>query len=210
MDDTGLFGAELLLLLCTLAAVIGLAGQYAPMEAARRYNKVWPLIMVSGILGVGAADAAIFVISRSILDDQQTEIAALHRRAAEMELEATRLKQPRSITAQQHAALTQCLGPAPKGTVIMEPKAFDQEPEQFSAQIQNVLKETGFTVQVADQPTLGWNQPGVFIMVKDPDHPPPQAGSVQKCFGDVGITMPGNVSDKVPDGAIVIGVSTKF
>jgi hypothetical protein len=118
---------------------------------------------------------------------------------------------PRAIPADKREELITLLRAAPKGQVFVVPKKFDEEAEQFAKQIADALKDGGFDVpEWTGKAALGWGISGTFLLLKDLEAAPPHTFGVQTAFIKCcEMTFLAYKNDDVPDGSIVIGVSSK-
>jgi len=128
-------------------------------------------------------------------DDLKAKADMAMKRAEAVEAKT----KPRQITADQKKQLLDLLVKGPKGPASVRSDFFDVEASQYAHQLSDVLKEAGFEIQEYKQTssdgkggvTLTIGQAGVFILAKDISNVPAHAASVQSCFSQVGITMPG-------------------
>jgi hypothetical protein len=152
----------------------------------------------------------------------ERDAAEANERAAELEAKAAQLqldlekeraaRLPRNISAQNRARLLACLRAGPKGPVIVVPKTFDEEAEAYANQIFQVLRDAQFEIRpLTGQRPLGFGSAGAFMFVSDMSHPPPHAGHIQGCFGQIGVELAGygNPKDVTDPTVVVIAVSSK-
>jgi hypothetical protein len=118
---------------------------------------------------------------------------------------------PRGIPLDKRDDLIALLKTSLKGTVFVVPKMFDEEAGEFAKQIISVLKDAGFDVpEWTGKGALGWGVPGAFLLMKNLESPPPHTVGVQQAFIKCcGMTFLAYKNDDVPDGAIIIGISSK-
>jgi hypothetical protein len=140
-------------------------------------------------------------------------VAALNERAAAAELEITKLEAPRTLTPSEQSKVADLLKGAPKGPVAVLPAFTDStDAHAFAASIKETLTQAGFS-PIDNVPDLGvilgWGAPGQFLMVKDMDHPPPDAVAIQRAFATVDVFLPPQSEGKLNDpNMVVIGVSS--
>jgi hypothetical protein len=146
------------------------------------------------------------------------ETAKANERTAELKLALEREiaeRQPRTISANQHAAIVQYLrNVSPKGEIVVGWKLFDEEAEQFAKQIIFALNEAGFAAKEGNGP-LSFGQKGAWIIVRDlkaAQTAPTPIGAVQGAFRDIlHIDMQGVPrADAFPDlGEFVVAIGGK-
>ena len=142
------------------------------------------------------------------------EAAKANERAAELRLELDReiaARKPRTISAEQRAALVEMLKPDRifKGKVSIN-AAMEAEAMQFADQIESVLKEAGFDVKQVDfgERAITFNMPGQWIVIKDLNHQPRHGGPISKAFQNVGINFVPQVKPETADDLVVIEISS--
>jgi hypothetical protein len=95
--------------------------------------------------------------SREWVSDLQHQVAT-----AEQKLK------PRAITPEQKEVLLTCFAAIPKRPVTVVPKAFDNEAEDYAAEIADVLQSAHFEVRLHQGPRpFGFSQSGIFAVFKD-------------------------------------------
>jgi len=139
--------------------------------------------------------------------------AKANEHAAELKLALDReiaARQARTITGDQHDALVAALRSVEKCPVFVLAKRFDEEAEGYAVKISAVLKDAGFeTPEWRWQSAMGFGVPGVVIFVKDSQHPPLAAVAIQRAFQTIaGVAMFGAEKADLPDGTILVGVSS--
>lgn len=119
---------------------------------------------------------------------------------------------PRSINHEDQRKLLTILKSAPKGRVVVVPKVFDEEAENYAAQISNVLKDAGYTIEPwKGQRPFSFSRSGAFIWVRNMSKPPMHAAGIQHAFKGIGVTLDGYGNpDVVPDtDTVIIAVAVK-
>lgn len=97
----------------------------------------------------------------------------------------------RSLNSAQKAALIDKLKVLPKGTIFVRSNLMDGEAEQFAAELTEVLKSAGYSILQAYSEMISVNQPGVFMLVANPEDPPNHAVPLYNAFKEVGIPIKG-------------------
>ena len=141
---------------------------------------------------------------------QQTLLELERERVARLKLEEK--LRPRNITQEERQKLLGLLANGPKGRVFVVPKTFDEEAEEYAAQIKTVLKDSGYAVEEwKRRRPFSFGRSGAFMWVKDFSNPPVHAAHIQHAFKEIGVTLDGyGNTDVVPDqDTVVIAVGAK-
>ena len=129
--------------------------------------------------------------------------AALEKEAAEARLKLAQITMPRHLTPEQIQKLKPLLMAIPnKGKVVVKGRWPDEEALSFTTQISEIMSDAGFEVVETQsaQRLLTLGNVGVNIVVRDINHAPPAAPTVQAAFKEVGLDMPGmSVPAQVPE-----------
>jgi hypothetical protein len=136
--------------------------------------------------------AAVGYLIERIGDDAIIE--ALVERASIAETGLKAVTTPRVITPDQHAKIVLCLKDGPKGPVSLKPGFLDQDAQPLAEEIGKMLDEAaGFPrpTNATNGVLMKWQQPGIFLVVNNPERAPIQATTIQKCFKAAKIEMPG-------------------
>jgi hypothetical protein len=155
--------------------------------------------------------AAKFDSDRVTIEKQAEEIRSTNfvLQARVLELEAK--VHPRTITDTQREMLVKCFAIKPKGEVAVQSDFFDTEASTYAGRISDVLKSAAFvTTDLAQtgRVVFSLGQPGVFILVKDVNHAPFHARTIQDCFSEIGVSVLGKSVDWLtsPSNCVVIWV----
>jgi hypothetical protein len=139
--------------------------------------------------------------------------AEADERARKSELELVKIQTPRTLTAEQQAAMVKILAPASKGPVaVFSPFLESTDAKAFAKSIEETLKKAGFEISDVPTPlknTLSFDQPGARMFVHDESNTPPHAFPVQLAFAAIGMYLAGDIKpDDAPPGMVVIAVSS--
>lgn len=124
-----------------------------------------------------------------------------------------KLQAPRTLTPDQQSEIVKRLQSGPKGPISVVSSVLDSTDAKLLAEsIKEALGKSGFTL--SDRPKslggiLAWDRPGAWILVKDLDHPPPHAASIQRAFAAIGIFLEGLPKPNELDAdTVVIAISS--
>jgi hypothetical protein len=137
----------------------------------------------------------------------QLERELENERAQRLALEEK--QKPRSLNAEQRAALLTCLNASEKGAVYIRHGYFDTEGKLYAKQIGDLFREAGFDIKEFKTGNLGWSELGIFMIVRDLATAPAYAVSIQRCFMANGINLIGYAIADHPEGEVSIGVGAK-
>jgi hypothetical protein len=141
---------------------------------------------------------------------KEAQLNLERERVARLKLEA-KLK-PRGINQEDRQKLLIELRHAPNGCVFVVPKVFDEEAEDYAAQIASALKDAGYTIeQWKGARPFSFGRSGAFIWVKDISKPPPHAAAIQHAFKEIGVTLDeyGDANIVLDNDVIIVGVGAK-
>lgn len=143
-------------------------------------------------------------------------------RLTESELEATKIKTaeltqqlaPRSLTDNQQAVFFSFVENKPKGRVTFACAGNDKEASAFTIIIQDLLTKAGYDVApgMAMFISTGSGAIGIRMTIKNPDHQPPHAATIQKGFEAIGIPAPISIAasiSPIDDNSVTIYVGSK-
>jgi len=167
-----------------LLVIAGLAGAIVSTRSSRNTNE-----HIAAALNAQAAAAG-------------ERAKALERDAAQLRLQLARLKW-RVIAPEDQATLVEWLTKAPKGPVVVF-HANDDEPRSYAQQIADALKAGGFESKLVQAPGA-LNLPGMWLLVRDLQRPPPQAVPIQTAFREIHVQLDGQEDTQhVPDAKTVV------
>jgi hypothetical protein len=203
----------------------------SPIEAAAKAQLMWFVLYVLVLAG---ATVLTVVLSRATNRYQdlvrrdadariaetkvaqqrvEVELAQQQERAAIAERSLLELRQkvtPRAVSAEQRKHLISALRQAPKGSVQVLCVLGDGEGFAFAAQIDGVLKESGWPVSDLLQGAFGPRNPvGIFMRVKSASTAPPHAAALQHAFESAGIPLPAGEDPTLAEGLTQIVVGNK-
>jgi len=126
----------------------------------------------------------------------------------------------RTITPIQKEQIRRCFDAAEnKGVLFVSADFGNSEAVQFGNEIRNLAKELKFdtkpyqysATENNNQVPMYIGQPGVFLIVKDWEKPPPWTRAIVNCFSNAGITISALDTQQIwcPSNAIVIWVGRK-
>jgi len=172
-------------------------------------GKLGALLVIAGIAGAIVATRSSRNTSERIAGALNAQAAAaaeraklLERDAAQLRLQLAKLKW-RVIAPEDQAMLVEWLTKAPKGPVIVF-HANDDEPRSYAQQIGDALKAGGFDPKVVQAPAA-LNVPGMWLLVRDLQQPPPQAVPIQTAFREIHVPLDGQPdAQHVPDAKTVV------
>jgi len=175
----------------------------------RALGKLGALLVIAGIAGAIVATRSSRNTSERIAGALNAQAAAaaeraklLERDAAQLRLQLAKLKW-RVIAPEDQAMLVEWLTKAPKGPVIVF-HANDDEPRSYAQQIGDALKAGGFDPKVVQAPAA-LNVPGMWLLVRDLQQPPPQAVPIQTAFREIHVPLDGQPdAQHVPDAKTVV------
>ncbi|MGD0142954.1 MAG: hypothetical protein ABSC92_07335 [Rhizomicrobium sp.] len=159
--------------------------------------------VVAGLVAAATA-GVIFVQKReSVVSGQK--IAEANARALEAQLALERYRAGRSITPEQRQLMTQWLEHSPKGPVIIKPNFLSPEPTRYANALSEVFNQSGFS-NVGDKPlsVVNTNLPGIFVVIRDRDHPPTQLVSIANALHAANISFSAHAEEYVPDVNTVV------
>jgi hypothetical protein len=193
------------LAIAALAAVVGLVASVAQHSVQTRVSKIKEVQSATRIARTQLQAAR-----------ANERAAVLEKEAAQARLDLEKIKQPRRITAEQHAQLVNCLTPAPKGDVYVLPAKYDSDGPSFANQIEAALKDAGYVVRRQTErggEPLFWHEAGNFLIVSpqyNPPELPPHASNIQECFAQIGFAMRVISNPDMPFGALGIGIGPRL
>jgi hypothetical protein len=137
--------------------------------------------------------------------DADLKAAQATARAAEAELALAKYRAGRSLTEEQKNELVAVLRSAPKGPVIIKPNFLSPEPTRYADELSAVFNEAGFS-GVGDKPlsVVSTNKPGIFVVVRNKDHMPPQTVTIAEALKKANIPFTAHQEDYVPDENTVV------
>lgn len=175
-------------------------------------------------LGLAAfAAIAIFLTTRAVISLQDKEatdradelakykqdasvrIAEANAKALEAQLALAKYRAGRSLTDEQKSALHNALGHSPKGPVVIKPNFLSAEPTRYANELSAVFNSSGFS-DVGDKPLLivATNKPGIFVAIRDRQHPPPQFDGIVEALQMAKIPFTAHEEVYVPDVNTVV------
>ncbi len=151
--------------------------------------------------------AARFDADRVRIEKQAEEIRStnfvLQARVLELENKTGR----RKLTDDQIRIITKFLEATPRGKVLFDWVADDEEVTLYKTQLADLFKRLGYGLEDRRQ-WMSTSSPivGLRIGIMDTNSPPPHAVFIQKAFASAGIELPGFIDD--PSG-IPAGISSE-
>jgi hypothetical protein len=122
-----------------------------------------------------------------------------HRRDALLARQAA----PRSLSADQKAAIVNFLQGQPKGSVTLKASVSAPDARAYADQIATLLGSAGWMTKVDNALFAGPNTAGVWITIKDPQNAPPAAGVLQHALRAAEIEARGEYDPTMADVAEV-------
>src|SRR5262245_17985235 len=167
-----------------LLLIAGVEGAIVSLRGSRNMNE-----RIIGALNIRAAGA-------------KERARLLEQDAAELRLQLANLKR-RILTPEQQATLVEWLSKAPKGPVSVV-HARGDEPRAYALQITEALKAAGFNPKL-DQAPATLNVPGLWLLVRDLQQPPPYAVAIQTAFREIHVQLDAQQDvQHVPDAKTVV------
>jgi hypothetical protein len=150
-------------------------------------------------------------------DEQaRKDLAATRQELSEARAEIASLRashsKSRRLTEADRTAVVGCLSASNiKGTIKLRPAITDAEAIEYSDALEKLFLAAGFQVTnfagtFDGDAVMTWGFTGERILLNDTKHPPPHAAVVQKCFIDIGRTMPGETHAGVETNTLVIAI----
>lgn len=133
------------------------------------------------------------------------DVASANATAAQAELALAQYRAGRFLTIEQKQKIEDVLRPASKGPVIIKPNFLSPEPMRYANELSEVFNKAGF-VGVGDKPLsiVSTNLPGLFVVVRDGDHPPLQFAPITKALQAANIPFSAHAETYVPDVDTVV------
>lgn len=159
----------------------------ANLEALRRASPIPTQVEVTQTDPKARADIA---AAQEELADTKQKLAN-----ANQELNALRASvNDRTITTEGKQKLVEALKGSPKGTVIIKADWTDGEAQQFAKEIEDIMREAGFTLLKANTEVLTLNSKGVFVFVVDGATPPIHARPIIGALLTAGVSTKGVIA----------------
>jgi len=172
-------------------------------------GKLGALLVIAGLAGAIVSTRSSRNTSERIAAALNAQAAAagerakaLERDAAQLRLQLARLKW-RVIAPEDQATLVEWLTKAPKGPVVVF-HANDDEPRSYAQQIVDALKAGGNDSKLVQAPAA-LNLPGMWLLVRDLQRPPPHAVPIQTAFREIHVQLDAQEdAQHVPDAKTVV------
>jgi hypothetical protein len=180
-------------------------------RAQSAIGKLGAVLLIAGVAGAIVSIRSSRNVNERIAGALNLRAAAANERARLLEEDAAELRQQlaklkwRIVTPEQQATLVEWLSKAPKGPVVVL-HARDDEPRSYAVQITDALKAAGFNPKLAQAPAA-LNVPGLWLLVRDLQQPPPYAVAIQTAFREIHVQVDGQQDlQHVPDANTVVVV----
>jgi hypothetical protein len=192
------------------AAIVGaIAGAIGTIASSRASD----LSMRDATIKIAEANARAEEASGKAAEARK-EAEALRLRVEQEKVERLRLEervQPRQISGQQKALISQALKTSPKGRVYINPDWMDPEAKMYADQIADVLEPLGYILErlTGDSAPLSYGKLGQFLIVRDTTVQPAQLMPLYLAFKSAGVIFDLYADQYVPDHeSVLIGISS--
>jgi len=173
----------------------------------------WANWLLVGALVVGVIATWGIVVSGNVketalkrdLGEAVARASEANARALQAELELVKYRVGRSLGEEQKRQMEEVLKSAPKGPVIIKPNFLSPEPTRYGNELSEVFNKSGFS-NVGDKPlsVVSTNLPGLFLVIRDKEHIPPQATAIMGAFHAANIPITAHEEEYVPDVNTVV------
>ena len=145
----------------------------------------WLTILAIALPVAGAALGGFSGYAAYLVGDRTSTI----KDAAISKLQASR--QPRLLSDEQKVKLAECLPKGPKGHVVITVLSTESDAPVFAAEIAEVLKKAGNTVDISNKIWIRLKLDGTYMVSGLPDTSPQHGIYIQNCFREANIRVRG-------------------
>ena len=175
----------------------------------------WVGFIVTSI-GLVITFSSNWIADKTISKQREEKAEAKAKSAAELKeakdqiVELSAKAAPRTISSTQRLAFLAAAKDKPKGLVMINPPGGQHEPFQYGVEIQKLLEEAGYTVQMGGYILPFGAMGGMALTMKTGEQYPEFTDGLMACFAAAGINLQKAPFALQPDNTLCITIGNKL